>query len=368
MSAGSCIKMASVAVAAAILFATPAIAAEAVSLRSFAAQQVRLAAIADRIGEASAKTCDRPRMVTGMLLHDLSGYDPAVRNAVASAFSMNAGVGVIQIVPGSPADRAGVRIDDEILAIGNESIVDPAAAYARRRSYARTERVGSLLDAALSRGPAELLVRRAGSILRINLSAERGCGGQLSLSNSGEVNAWSDGEHVMVTTAMMNIAQSTDELAFVIAHEMAHNILGHSRSKASGIFGLGIGKARGEELAADRMAVQLMSSAGYRPSGGLTFLERVRRRFWWNVSLDHPGFGRRIKEVNSAMMALGDSRLALSPAAQPPRTTAQIGTISGRSISEASGPAIIGAGVVQLADATAARETAPLFSRKSCLP
>ena len=362
MSARTYVRLASAAVAAAALIPGSAAAAEGVSLRSFAAQQVRLAAIADRIGAANANTCEKPRMITGMLLHDLSGYDPAVRSAVASAFSMGAGVGVIQIVPGSAADRAGVHVDDELLAIGNRSIVDPSAATARGASYARIERVTALLDDALSHGRADILVRRAGAIMHIPLAAERGCGGQLALSNSGEVNAWSDGDHVMVTTAMMRLAQSDDELAFVIAHEMAHNILGHSRSKSSGIFGFGIGKARQSELAADRMAVQLMSYAGYRPGGSVTFLERVSRRFWWNVSLDHPGFGRRIKEVNSAMMALAEQRPSFLPATQ------SVGATGGWVKVETAATAFAAAEPIEVADATAARKTAPLFNRMSCLP
>src|ERR1044072_9443770 len=142
-----------VAAVLAALFLSSAAAAEGVSLRSFAAQQARLAAIADRIGEAGVHSCEKPRMVTGVILHDLSGYDPTVRNAVASAFPLGAGVSVIQIVPGSAADRARLRIDDEILSIGNQSVVDPSAAYARKKSYARIERVTRILDAALNYGP-----------------------------------------------------------------------------------------------------------------------------------------------------------------------------------------------------------------------
>lgn len=357
------------AVAAATLFLSSAAAAEGVSLRSFAAQQVHLAAIADRIGEASANSCEKPRMVTGMLLHDLSGYDPAVRSAVASAFSMRDGVGVLQIVAGSSAERAGLRIDDEILAIGNRSIVDPSAADARK-SYARIERVTALLDAALNEGDADLVVRRAGTIMHVTLSAQRGCGGQLALANSGEVNAWSDGDHVMLTTAMMRLAQSDDELAFVIAHEMAHNILGHSRTASAGIFGfsLGLGKARRSELAADRLAVKLMADAGYQPTGSISFLERVRSRFWWNVSLDHPGFGRRIKEVESAMIADADSRRKMW--AQTVDAGQAYAFSAGERIS--SGLTSLNTprmAPVEFADASAARRwTASRVGRTNCLP
>ena len=361
-------RTAAAAIAFGLLIPSPSAAADGVSLRSFAAQQVHVAAIADRIGAASANRCEKPRMLTGMLLHDLSAYDPAVRPAVASAFSLSVGVGVLQIVAGSAADRSGLHIDDEILAIGSQSIGDPSAAYARRKSYARIERFSALLDAALNHGTAELVVRRAGTVLHIPVTAERGCGGQLALTNSSEVNAWSDGDHVMLTTAMMRLAQSDDEIAFVIAHEMAHNILGHSRSGSSGIFG--IGQARQSELAADRLAVQLMSSAGYQPGGGVTFLERVQRRFWWAVSLDHPGFGRRIKEVNSAMAAIAEARrptppVRLSGGSEPHASL----SVSGSLRTELAATTGIAAGPIQFADASAGRSwAAPRLGRTNCLP
>ena len=307
----------------ALLLMSCAATAAPVSLRSFAAQQMHVASIAYRIGAASSTTCRNPNMLTGMLLHDLSQYDPQVRPAVGRAFSLTTGAGVIQIVPGSAAERAGLRIDDEIVAINNLSIVDPRVYSQSQKSYARTERITKVLETALSDGPAELLIRRGGTLVPVQLYGERACGGKLSLLDSSETNAWSDGEHVVVTTAMTRLANDDDEIAFVIAHEMAHNILGHSHSSSDGIFGFsfGLSRARQSELAADQLAVKLMSDGGYRPTGGIAFLEAARRKFWWaSFSLDHPGFGRRIEVVWSAIAAqrarTGDVKSPLTVAAE----------------------------------------------------
>jgi S1-C subfamily serine protease len=318
-----CRKSASAAAAiAALLMSCPAAAAP-VSLRSFAAQQMHLQTIAYRIGTASSAMCANPDMLTGMVLHDLSQYDPEVRPAVARAFSLGAGVGVIQIVPGSAAERAGLRIDDEIVAVDGRSIADPSVYSQARKSYARMERITALLEAALRNGATQLLVRRGGTLMRVTLQADRGCGGELSLIDSGDTNAWSDGQQVAVTTAMAQLANDDDEIAFVIAHEMAHNILGHSRTSSDGIFGFsfGLSRSRQSELAADQLAVRLMSGGGYNPEGGIDFLEIARRRFWWaSFSLDHPGFGRRIQVVSAAIAAQQADAMALKrgPIAPPP--------------------------------------------------
>jgi hypothetical protein len=292
-------------VIAAALSSAPA-AAVPVSLRAFAAQQMRLETIAYRMGVATTNLCSSHTMFTGMLLHDLSQYDPAVRPAVARAFSLGAGVGVIQIVPGSAAERAGVRIDDEIVGIGGQDIADPQAALQHNKSFARIQRVQGVLRAALQYGATELLIRRNGNLVRVTLAGDPGCGGELSLINSGQTNAWSDGTGVVVTTAIAALARNDDEIAFVIGHEMSHNIIGHARSSAPRLFGAGLGLSgeRNEELAADELAVRLMQRGGYKPQGGIAFLQLLSRRFWWDISLDHPSFGRRIRGVGEAIAGL----------------------------------------------------------------
>lgn len=62
-----------------------------------------------------------------------------------------------------------------------------------------------------------------------------------------------------------------------------------------------------EELAADYMAVWMMTEGGYKAEGGLNFLRTVQRRLWWNISLNHPSFGRRIKTVAGAITSAANS-------------------------------------------------------------
>src|SRR5919108_1194103 len=45
--------------------------------------------------------------------------------------------------------------------------------------------------------------------------------------NADAVNAWTDGESVWVTRGMMRFVKNDDELAVVVAHEMAHAYRGH---------------------------------------------------------------------------------------------------------------------------------------------
>ncbi|HYX47853.1 MAG TPA: M48 family metalloprotease [Sphingomicrobium sp.] len=280
-------------------------AAAGISIRELGAEQLRVATIGYRIAAANAQSCARPEMMSGIISHDLTQYPAPARALVSRAFSIRAGFGVLQIVPGSAADRAGLKIDDEIVAVGDARVEDQSAVERSRESYDREDRFLAILSAALAKGPTQLLVRRAGELLHLTIQGQSGCGGNVVLSTSSNLNAWSDGRRVLVTTAMMQQAANDDELAFVIAHEMAHNILGHAKNESMGLFGmLGFGSARVKsmEVDADSYAVPLMNAAGYSPFGGISFLESASRRMWWSdLSLDHPSFGRRIRVVIAAI-------------------------------------------------------------------
>ena len=302
-------SLAAIACCAALAAATPSQAAN-MSIRTLGAQQMHLASIGYRLATANAHTCARPDMMSGMILHDLSQYDPSVRPAVTRAFSLNGGYGVLQLVPGSAAQRAGIQIDDEIVAVGGRLVADSNIVQMPGKSSRRIGQFSTLLSSALANGATDLMIRRNGTHITINLQGAAGCGGDVMLANSSTLNAWSDGRHVVVTTAMAQMARNDDELAFVIAHEMAHNSLGHAQRSggdAGGLFallGFGAGRVKRMEVAADSHAVALMSAGGYAPSAGVSFLRNIGRRLWWSVSLDHPGFGRRMQIVSAAIARL----------------------------------------------------------------
>jgi predicted Zn-dependent protease len=100
---------------------------------------------------------------------------------------------------------------------------------------------------------------------------------------------------------MVDFTRSDDELAFVVAHEMAHNILDrtNARNLPALMVRLGLAgvHARGNELNADAVAVGLMVRAGYNPSMAEVLLGRLREVRAIDLSLTHPGLRRRIAAI-----------------------------------------------------------------------
>ena len=75
-------------------------------------------------------------------------------------------------------------------------------------------------------------ILEAGSALCNDLTdGEYGCFYEFELSQSKRLNAYADGKKIYITTAMINFLKDDSELALVLGHEYAHNLMGHIKSK-----------------------------------------------------------------------------------------------------------------------------------------
>lgn len=110
------------------------------------------------------------------------------------------------------------------------------------------------------------------------------CRSRVELVPSGQINANSNGNVVQIYGRLALWTRNEDELAIVIAHEMAHNLLGHNRRITEEKIGTGIfaslgsdgRKLRNMEREADRYGLYLMARAGYD--------YRIAPEFWTRLS------------------------------------------------------------------------------------
>src|SRR5687767_15471667 len=99
---------------AVVAFAQPVVAQTATPLDTLLRQDVRLAAVAERLLAANRELCRTHMPLTGMVLHSRDQYRPEV---AGNAFA-NGTIAVAAVLPGSPAAAAGVAASDGIAAIG----------------------------------------------------------------------------------------------------------------------------------------------------------------------------------------------------------------------------------------------------------
>ncbi|MEM9124022.1 MAG: M48 family metallopeptidase, partial [Pseudomonadota bacterium] len=82
-------------------------------------------------------------------------------------------------------------------------------------------------------GPLLLTVKRGGEAREIAFQPKQGCQTGVYMPAEDITNAYADGKNIFVTTSMMELFSTDEEMALVIAHEIAHNAMGHIRKKTN---------------------------------------------------------------------------------------------------------------------------------------
>ena len=264
-------------------------------LRQLRADDIRLATIADRIARASAGICPVTQPLPGLVVHDLGQYTSGFRDAARSLFGADKGIAIEGIVPGSPAEAAGVQADDRLLAI------DDARFDALQGDDDHMPAVRAAIDRAMADGRGRLELERGGRRLAITVTGVPGCASRVEIRPSETYNGWADGTTAQLSSAMVDFTQDDDELATVIAHEMSHNILRHrvrldEAGVSRGLFaqvGRNARLTRATEIEADRLGVYLMARAGFDPHAAARFWDRLLREHGAGILADGTHLGRR---------------------------------------------------------------------------
>ena len=281
------------------------------------APDLRLATIGHRLAVANLDWCAARAWLPGFVIHDLSQYDAALRPQAIREYGLDAGPGVLVLVPGGPAERAGLRADDILLALDGRPV--PRGTPGRAGSFEQMERILAALDEALADGRVVLRVRRGGERREFAVQAERGCASRFQLLPGGRMNAMADSVYVQVTTALADYTRDDGELAAVLAHEFAHNVLGHRvRLNQAGVrrgllanFGNNARRIRETEVEADRLSVYLMERAGYDPEAAVRFWSRFGRRgFNFLGSPTHPNWRLRVQSLEAEIARIRTARAA----------------------------------------------------------
>lgn len=289
-------------------------------LRTFDA---RVASIGDRLATANASLCHERQYQHGLALHDLSQYPRASRREVSALFGLNQGPAVLALADGGAAARAGLRQDDVLISADGSPLPRPAAGV--HDSFAPTERMIETLEAAFADGVAELEVRRNGAVQQIRVRAAAGCASRFQVVPSDTPAAKADGRYVQLTTSLVAYTRDNHELASLVAHELAHNILKHRvRLNEAGVDRNALTLSRRDarlfqltELEADRLAIHLMERAGYNPAAAVRLWTRQSLDPQWSKSGFHPPWTKRI-EVMEAEIAVIQKARAEGVAARAP--------------------------------------------------
>lgn len=234
------------------------------------------------------KTAARPLL--GFTAKNKYSFPAELRSAAASQLKLGESLQVMQVLDGSGALRAGVRRGDVLQSIQGQAL--PRGPQAETEA---AQLIGPLLKNVTD---VDVSVLRNGAPLTLKVPLTTACAFTVDIGNAPHVNAYDDGRRIMVTTGMLD-ALTDQELAVILAREIAHNVLQHSQAMQmratvagvidallppkpdlSGFAGSAGIKTMDEKLDqdADRLALYMLARAGLNPASAIDTLERLAQR------------------------------------------------------------------------------------------
>lgn len=279
--------------------AAPTIAKEAVAAervaqveylyRTAVAEQKRVDDIAGRLFLANADLCPNARPRLGIEAASIDDIPEALQPAAAKIQGVSDRLTVIAVMGGSAADVAGVKAGDQILSIDGA----PTAGGAKA-----AERFGRQAASALAANPTTvtLVIQRGAERLSVPIAPLRMCAYGVDVDGSEELNAYADGENIVITRPMLRLASTEAELALVLAHELAHNARGHIDAKKKNANTAGMGG----------LILDVIGAAAGVDTGG-AFTEAAMRR---GARVASPEFETEADYVGMYMLARAGYPLA----------------------------------------------------------
>lgn len=191
------------------------------------AMSERLARVSRTLRVANAPLCAVTRLDAGLMTHRLADYPPSIHHLARHFMDLEPqGRFVRAVVPGSPADALEIRPGEEIVS-------------------------GWPI-----RADRPLVLETDQGSLPLRVEADTACVAPAFVVSSDEMNAGTDGREIELSSALVESVRGDAALAFIVAHEMAHVLRGHTPDAVRG-------QSWEQELQADRDALILMRNAGY---------------------------------------------------------------------------------------------------------
>jgi hypothetical protein len=310
---------------------TAKMAAARQQLSQMVALQDRLYRVAGPLLINNADLCrNQARNLLGFTAKNKYSYSGEFVDAAQAVLNYGDRLEVASVLAGSGAARVGLRKGDVLVAADGKLL--PVGANAE------TEAAAVLGPLVASNKVLNLTVARGGNNQQLRVPVTRACAFKIDIGNSDNINAYSDGQRVLITRGMVNFAQSDEAIAYVLAKDIAHNVLGHAattkqaytvgsiidnlvavRPDLSMLIGTAGVKPMPQELdaAADKLSLYMVARGGYNVDGARAFWQRLATQYPATVlngyTANHPAVAYRLAVIDKTVSAIRNKQSSRQP-------------------------------------------------------
>jgi membrane-associated protease RseP (regulator of RpoE activity) len=211
---------------------------------------IRLKRVSEPIRLHGAPLCgDKLAPVLGVVVANRDELPWALHDPAQDRFDLDGRVRALWVLPEFPADLAGLQVGDVIRSVNGKTIEN--SSEFRKFKFEEDEQI-------------LIKVERDETFLTLEVENWPGCYSPADLSINSQINAYADGEQMIFYTGFLRFFADDDDLALVVGHELAHNVLEH------------VGKwgGAGHEAQADYFGAYFAARAGFSVSDA----ENVERK------------------------------------------------------------------------------------------
>lgn len=300
-------------------------------LRNVASQQERLDRVSAPLLLNNPELCKSyARNLLGFIPKTQYSYSSEFVKAAQALFGLGERLQVVGVLAGSGAARAGLRKGD--ILVSAEDRLLPSGPNAETA-------VGEILGPlTASRASVRLTILRDGAQQALVIPLTRACPFRVDLGNADNVNTYADGQRIMITRGILDFTRSDNEIAYLIAKEMAHNALSHAAKQRSNSVvgqqinnlkrihpdtGMLIGSAGIKptppelDTAADTLAMYMLARGGFSLDQVLPFWQRLAAHYPATVlnghTALHPATAARIAAMEKAIKEVKAKQAAKKP-------------------------------------------------------
>ena len=222
------------------------------------------------------------------IFHDL--YNRSIKRIYFDKYKTDNFPIILSVAKNSPGSKAGLEGNDIVLKINGDSIYD----FRKKLAFLYK-----------TRPDITITILRKKKVKTLKLNGIRVCSYNIQPFPSGSPNAFADGNKVFITMAAIKLAKTDDEIAFLIGHELVHNIkhfktFNTNEANSFAINYLDMPKVRGfrdlfiwtneqKEIEADIEGVKLAFNAGYS-------LKNVND-YWRRLSVFNPELIKKSQHI-----------------------------------------------------------------------